>query len=101
VVEEKRGFGEEMDTLLEPHIESKLLALHHQTGAHTRLERNKNFEHNSAEDLLHQHKALVVVQDTLGRSQGSRLEGPRLMVVPALGAGGLVRQVDVEIVVRR
>lgn len=64
-----------------------------------RLERSRNFGHSLAE-ALHHHKAQVVVQGILGHSPDSLLRGPRLMEVPALGAGELVRQVDVAIVAR-
>ena len=94
------GFGKGIDTHLDLHTGLMRLELL-QTVEHIllRLARSTNWGHSLAEAPLH-HKAQVVVQGSLGHSPDSLLRGPRLMVVPALGAGEPVRQVAVWIGVR-
>lgn len=99
MAEERKGSGEGTGILLEPHSVLKHLGrLRMEAHILLRLGRNKNFGHSLAEAPLHHHKAQVVVQGSLGHSPGSLLKAPRLRVVPAQGAGVLVRRVDVAMV---
>lgn len=96
LAEERRGFGEGIDTHLELHNVLMRLGLL-QTEAHIlllRLGQSRSWGHRLAEAALH-HRAQVVVQGSLGHSPDSLLRGPRLMVVPAQGAGVRARQAGV------
>lgn len=94
----RRDFGEGTDTHLELHnVSVRLGPLQREAHIlHLRLARSRSLGHSLAEAALHHH-IQVVVQDSLCHSPGSLLGGPRLMVVPAQGAGERERQVDGEI----